>query len=266
MLKWKGETDPTFSHTFVVLDKRNIFADFVVFLEFDEGGDERLRIQTEKSVDYFQSHDKIINEAYKKACEYIQFVDAPIQEDPSDPSKQIPKTQQQFRKVSREIEKLEKRREEITENAKHIEEIIKENFKKALISLHDITQLKLSALLSTEASLRRRAEELEWTNQFVRYQQTLSSPLQMIESLAHHKTMMKEKHDCLDSTLRSSGITLDQVVSDIQMDGMIEVRSNSQSLQGYVLKNHSLTSFRLTFKHLNLGHDEEFHNNQSYDY
>lgn len=95
--------------------------------------------------------------------------------------------------IDKVMSNIEVKRKEIVSNAATAEEALKKHFREAIISLHDITQLKLSALLSSEADLRRRAEELTWLDNFMHYQKDIIPPIAFLDSFSQHTIVRRSK-------------------------------------------------------------------------
>lgn len=129
------------------------------------------------------------------------------------------------------IDLLEKRRQEICENARNMENDLRDIFKRSISRLHEIAQMKLSNLLSDEAELRRRLEEVEWMNQFIHYQKQNVTPVNFLDSFAQHNKLKKERIVGMDVTLGNITLTLDQVKPDIQASGQMQVISPTTELQ-----------------------------------
>ncbi len=143
-----------------------------------------------------------------------------------------------FSSAKEHIELLERRRTEICENAKSMEAELRELFKKSISRLHELTQLKLSDLLSEEAELRRRLEEIEWMNQFIQYQKQNVTPVNFLDSFAQHNSLKKERAQSMDLTLGSISQALEEVKPDIQASGEMVVISPTTQLEdqsGYKL-------------------------------
>ncbi|KAG2378721.1 hypothetical protein C9374_007869 [Naegleria lovaniensis] len=245
-----NEANPNYSHEFIIFDARQIFADCVLFVEHDQAGDEKMLNQVMYN-DMLRNSDKIISKAYKKASDYVDQSCNP----PSDEKLLLPEIAKQIQQrqlVMLEFENIEKRRLELLANAGQMESHIRELFRKSISSLHDITQLKLSTLLTREAELRRKMEEIEWMNTFIEYQRTLESPLQFLESTALHKRKIKERQDSIDHYLLQGKNVYDTLtVPDITVEGKMEVVSQTVSLNGmafktilnsYLHQNHDVTA------------------------
>jgi hypothetical protein len=62
--------DALYQHKYVIFDDRRIFADYIAFVEYDPEGDEKLRIisiSRHNDEEYFETNEKLINDAYDKA-------------------------------------------------------------------------------------------------------------------------------------------------------------------------------------------------------
>lgn len=140
-----------------------------------------------------------------------------------DPEKQINMIQGQ-------LQKIEEQRDEVTKNAEEMETYLRELFKTALVNLHDITQLKVSSLLSVEAELRRRAEEVEWMDEFIAYQKEMVAPVAFLDSYSQHSLVKKERFKELSTVSQRCQQVLATVSADITAKGELSVHSPSQDL------------------------------------
>ncbi len=62
------EFGTVYRHQFIIFDGRRIFPDYIVFLEYDPEGDEKLRqISGQDRQSFFETNERIINDAYMKA-------------------------------------------------------------------------------------------------------------------------------------------------------------------------------------------------------
>jgi polyhydroxyalkanoate synthesis regulator phasin len=64
----------------------------------------------------------------------------------------------------------------ITDNAREAENELYEKLEKALETLHALTQTKLNVLLADQIELRRRYEEIQWAESFLKYQREALEP------------------------------------------------------------------------------------------
>ncbi|KAL9652330.1 hypothetical protein ABK040_011987 [Willaertia magna] len=224
-----NEQDNSFCHQFVIFDSSRIFADYVLFVEYDPEGDQKLK-STQAYSNFFNPFDNIINDAYKRAKESVNGGDLTY----SSPNEALDlNAKQQFyiKRVEKEIQNVEKRRQEICLNATEMETYLREGFKKALVNLHDITQLKLSELLTVETNLRKKVEEVEWIDQFIEYQKNMQSPLHFLDSFSQHTNLKKEKQESMEMCLTQSQKVLNMVAPDIKAHAVFAVKSNTQPLQ-----------------------------------
>lgn len=61
-------SSPLYKHQYIIFDKNRLLPDYVIFLEYDPEGDSKLKvISSSSSEEYFETNEKIINEAYYKA-------------------------------------------------------------------------------------------------------------------------------------------------------------------------------------------------------
>eukprot|EP01027_Heterolobosea_sp_BB2_P005664 GEZU01008620.1.p1 GENE.GEZU01008620.1~~GEZU01008620.1.p1 ORF type:complete len:255 (+),score=62.43 GEZU01008620.1:51-767(+) len=134
--------------------------------------------------------------------------------------------------IARQLETVERMRETVIQNAIEAENEIKRLFAKALFDLHDITQLKLSSLLSEEVELRRRMEEVEWMENFLQYEKSALSPLHFIDAYTQHTKLIKQKLERLGESPADEAAAM--IVPDLQVRGEVQVHSESQQggLQG----------------------------------
>lgn len=70
----------------------------------------------------------------------------------------------------------------VTENAKNTENELYSILEKALESLHSHTQAKLNVLLADQLELRRRYEEIQWAESFLKYQYEVLEPQNYLRS------------------------------------------------------------------------------------
>lgn len=64
----------------------------------------------------------------------------------------------------------------ITNNARKAENELYEKLEKALDMLHQLAQAKLNVILADQIELRRRYEEIQWAESFLRYQKDVLEP------------------------------------------------------------------------------------------
>jgi hypothetical protein len=125
---------------------------------------------------------------------------------------------------------LEERRVEVCENAEKAQIELKEMYKKALSRLHVVTQTKLSDLLSDEAELRRRLEEIEWMNRFINYQKESVTPVNFLDSFQQHNLLKRDKIGGMEESLHCIADSMQRVLPDIETTGDFEVNSPSQPI------------------------------------
>ncbi len=219
-----GDEDSHYSHQYVVFDSNRVFADYVLFAEYDPEGDEKLRYNTQQTTpDFFKSNEKIISDAYNRAK-------LSIEKQALDMSESDVSEESQILLLQGQLKTIEQQRFDVTRNAEEMETYLRELFKTALVNLHDITQLKMSALLSAEAEMRRRVEELEWMNQFITYQKEMVAPVPFLDSFQHHNLTKREKIKEISDVTQKSQQVLSTVLPDITAKGELEVRSTTQNL------------------------------------
>ncbi len=62
------DSNVIYKHQYVIFDKNRLFPDYVIFLEYDPEGDDKLRVVNSATAEqFFETNEKIINEAYYKA-------------------------------------------------------------------------------------------------------------------------------------------------------------------------------------------------------
>jgi hypothetical protein len=186
-------------------------------------GDEKLKLSTQQvTPDFFKSNEKIIADAYNRAKTNVEKHLMDLEGEFTEET--------QVNLLLGQLKKIELQRFEVTRNAEEMETYLRELFKSALVNLHDITQLKMSALLSTEAELRRRVEEVEWMDEFIAYQKEMVTPVSFLDSYLHHNLIKKEKIREMTTVSQTSQQTLSSVAADITAKGELDVRSQTQDL------------------------------------
>lgn len=246
-------TDPNngeYHHKFILYDTKKLFADYLVYLEYSPDGDEMLKETLE--IDGFdlnssfrrvsiastksQLNNSVIDEVYNKIISNIQSKEEELQ---NDTMPIVMETDDQSIYIDRAkdlLEYIEQRRAQVCENAIEVEGELRDQFKRALLELHDITQLKLSKLCSLEIEITRRIQELQWMNEFIQYQQPILDPLSFIESYSHH-TKIKESNVLeLEKPIEQAEATVQSIRPDIQFNGKIQVTSETEQITEQMLK------------------------------
>ena len=109
-----------------------------------------------------------IGEAYKKAK-----LDSETADSFSEKYKALLKNQ--LKKVDDNI-KL------ITDNARNAENELYMHLERALETLHALAQTKLNILIADQVELRRRYEEIQWAESFLKYQSEVLKPQEYLKS------------------------------------------------------------------------------------
>lgn len=109
-----------------------------------------------------------ITEAYKKAVQ-----DSATSDSITEKYKALLKNQ---------LKKVDENIKQITDNARAAENELYQHLEKALETLHALAQTKLNTLLADQIELRRRYEEIQWAESFLKYQGEVLAPQDYIRS------------------------------------------------------------------------------------
>jgi oligoribonuclease NrnB/cAMP/cGMP phosphodiesterase (DHH superfamily) len=138
---------------------------------------------------------------------------------------------QYFAVAMDQLNAIEEKRRKVCDNAEKMENELREVFKNSISKLHEITQLKLSTLLSDEAELRRRLEELEWVNKFIQYEKENVRPVNFLDSFTQHSLLKRDKIEGLETCLQNAAYTVNTIQADIHVKGSFQVYSESTKLE-----------------------------------
>jgi hypothetical protein len=109
-----------------------------------------------------------IGEAYKKA-----MMDSVTPDSFSEKYKALLKNQ---------LKKVDENIKMITDNARRAENDLYGRLEKALAVLQALTETKLNVLLADQIELRRRYEEIQWAESFLKYQSEVLKPQDYLKS------------------------------------------------------------------------------------
>jgi len=183
--------DTQYNHTYVMFESAKILPLYLIYFEYDGQGDVVMKHQQQVTAQLSQqqptlsslpttttivSSESIVKAAYAQAIEAIK----------KSTTEESERSNLSVAAIDRSISIIEQKRNEVVANAAAAEITVKKQCRDAMIALHDTTQLKLSSLLSAEADLRRRSEELMWLDNFMHYQKDVVSPIAFLDSFAQH--------------------------------------------------------------------------------
>lgn len=109
----------------------------------------------------------------------------------------------------------------IKANAQRVESELYKILETALENLHSLAQVKLTKLLADEVELRRRYEEIQWTQSFLRHQHEVLEPQNFLKSWFRH---LERKSELISS---GSTYNLTPESADLDVTGKIAVTSAS---------------------------------------
>lgn len=78
--------------------------------------------------------------------------------------------------LKNQLKKVDENIKLITDNARSAENELYQHLERALEVLHALAQTKLNVLLADQIELRRRYEEIQWAESFLKYQSEVLKP------------------------------------------------------------------------------------------
>ena len=161
-----------------------------------------------------------IQEAYEAALEQSR--------------KKDPKLKNQRSTILQLLTQLDDKLREVNLNFANVEEKIYQVLKEALMQLQTETKKKVSGLLSLELELRRKLEQIDWSENHLNNVRESSKPVDFLTVWRSHTQMREE----ICSQRMLEGSVLAGIKADLELKGSISVLSQSeqqqQMLQGQV--------------------------------
>lgn len=127
--------------------------------------------------------------------------------------------------LKNQLKKVDDSIKRITDNARSAENQLYQELEKALDVLHTLAQTKLNVLIADQIELRRRYEELQWAESFLKYQSEVLKPQEYLKAWFRYFliTRFKERRTEISSTPK---LELTEAEADITIQGSITAVSN----------------------------------------